>query len=106
MIISLVSPFRKSEWRRLITWVIFSAQRLGFLGNIHRVPTAIALSLEKNNIPPAAEGGGDELLKGNITRQETAKADRLAQRELAIEKSANADFATCKKQHSYLFEKY
>lgn len=45
MIISLVSPFRKSEWRRLITWVIFSAQRLGFLGNIHRVPTPQLLDL-------------------------------------------------------------
>ena len=39
VIISLVSPFRKSERRRLITWVIFSAQRLCFLGNIQRVPT-------------------------------------------------------------------
>jgi len=39
VIISLVSPFRKSERRRLITWVIFSAQKLCFLGNFQRVPT-------------------------------------------------------------------
>jgi hypothetical protein len=39
LIISLVSPLRKSEWRRLITWVFFSAQRLCFLGNFQRVPT-------------------------------------------------------------------
>lgn len=48
MIISLVSPFRKSERRRLITWVIFSAQRLGFLGNIHRVPTVTPPQITEN----------------------------------------------------------
>jgi hypothetical protein len=51
VIISLVSPFRKSERRRLITWVIFSAQRLCFLGNIQRVPThrKATLNIERNS---------------------------------------------------------
>ncbi|MBI3902386.1 MAG: hypothetical protein HY306_05500 [Nitrosomonadales bacterium] len=76
VIISLVSPFRKSERRRLITWVIFSAQNLEFLGNIHRVPTGNVF-IEGYQ---ATQGNGMGLTMTNTTRKAVRHRHPIAMR--------------------------